>query len=499
MSPFVSIRFLQTQSDARLLLLARRGHERAFEALVHRYRRPLLAHCRRLLGSDARAEDGLQQGLMQAWIALQQGAEVRDVRPWLYRVVHNASLNLIRGRTETAVLEDSLEAAATSDTDVERRLAVRDALASVAALPLLQREALLRTAVDGHSHEQVATALGLTDGAVRGLIYRARATLRAAATAVTPAPVAKWVATAAARPSAPPLAQRIGELAGGGGSAGAAAMLVKGGAAVVTAGAVAAGVAAPVVHLARHSAKPSPAAATASKIAPGAAVNGLAIVPGGLMNAGFGPGHPGRGASVDRGAAQRAAGRAGAGGRGLPGGRGHGQAGEINGRDLAPGLAPLPGGGPSSGSHGGSGGSATSGIDGGHGGTGNGSAQGGSGGSSVQSNDGGSSSTSGGGMTTVSGSSGGPDGGSSTSGGSGSTPGGSGSTTSSGSGSTTSGSGSGTSGGSGSTSGGSGSTSSGGSGSTSSGLSGDGISGDTMSATSGSTTTTSTSDGGTAH
>ena len=195
---------------------------------------------------------------MQAWIALQEGAEVRDVRPWLYRVVHNASLNLIRGRTETAVLEDSLEAAATSDTDVERRLAVRDALASVAALPLLQREALLRTAVDGHSHEQVATALGLTDGAVRGLIYRARATLRAAATAVTPAPVAKRVATAAARPSAPSLAQRIGELVGGGGSAGAAAMLAKGGAAVVTAGAVAAGVAAPVVHFAQHSAKPSP-------------------------------------------------------------------------------------------------------------------------------------------------------------------------------------------------------------------------------------------------
>ena len=50
MSPLaLSIRFLQTQPDAKLVELARAGHERAFEALVQRYRRPLLRYCRRLL------------------------------------------------------------------------------------------------------------------------------------------------------------------------------------------------------------------------------------------------------------------------------------------------------------------------------------------------------------------------------------------------------------------------------------------------------------------
>jgi RNA polymerase sigma factor (sigma-70 family) len=262
MSPFVSVRFLQTQSDSRLLTLAARGYERAFEALVHRYRRPLLAHCRRLLASDARAEDALQQGLMQAWLALQQGTEVREARPWLYRIVHNASLNLLRANSDTAVLEEWTAGSVASEPDVERRLAVREALASVAALPELQREALLRTAVEGHSHEQVASALGLTDGAVRGLVYRARATLRSAVTALTPPPVANWIATAA-RPSTP-FAQRVAELAGGGGTAGVAAVVLKGGAAVVTAGAVVAGVAAPVVHLTghAHSAMSRPSTAT---------------------------------------------------------------------------------------------------------------------------------------------------------------------------------------------------------------------------------------------
>ena len=40
---------LRTQSDERLAALAREGHERAFEAIVERYRRPLMRACRRVL------------------------------------------------------------------------------------------------------------------------------------------------------------------------------------------------------------------------------------------------------------------------------------------------------------------------------------------------------------------------------------------------------------------------------------------------------------------
>ncbi len=97
MSPLASsLRFLQTQSDARLIELAREGHERAFEALVHRYRRQLLAYCRRLSPTEAGAEDVLQQALLQAWVAIGREAEVRDVRAWLYRIVHNVAISHLR-------------------------------------------------------------------------------------------------------------------------------------------------------------------------------------------------------------------------------------------------------------------------------------------------------------------------------------------------------------------------------------------------------------------
>jgi RNA polymerase sigma factor (sigma-70 family) len=239
MSPSVSVRLLATQSDARLVALARQGHERAFEALVQRHRRALLAYCRRVLLPDERAEDALQQGLLQAWLALQNGAEVRDARAWLYRIVHNAALNTLRGaRYDFAELSEALSGAGAPQEDLDRRIAIREALAGLAALPELQREALMRTAVEGHSHQQVAAAMGVSEGALRGLVYRARVTLRTAVTAITPAPLISWAAGAGGGHGGVALA----ELAAGGGSVGLGGLLLKGGAVAVTAGVLATGV-----------------------------------------------------------------------------------------------------------------------------------------------------------------------------------------------------------------------------------------------------------------
>jgi RNA polymerase sigma factor (sigma-70 family) len=255
MSPWLSVGFLHTQSDARLVELSSRGHERAFEVLVHRYRKPLLAHCDRMRMPAERAEDAVQQGLLQAWLALQRGADVRDVRPWLYRTVRNAALRMMEQPSNSdAQLSEALAGADSPESELDRRLAVRETLASVAALPPLQREALIGTAVDGHSHEHVAAVMGLSDGAVRGLVYRARAALRNAATALTPFPLVEWAAHAGGQGN--PLSQRLAELVAGGGAAGMGA-LVKGGAAV-TAGLLVAGavVAHPRLSAHEHRAHP---------------------------------------------------------------------------------------------------------------------------------------------------------------------------------------------------------------------------------------------------
>ena len=254
MSPRIPIRLLAAQSDQRLLALVRDGHERAFEALVHRYRRPLLRYCRRSMGlSEARAEDVLQHALLQAWLALAGGIQVLDLKPWLYRIVHNAAVNVMRSSSENVTeLTDAMHTRITSasESDLDRKIAVHEALSHVAALPQMQRQAIFLTAVDGQTHDEVAQSLGITHGAVRGLLYRARSALRSAAAAIMPPSLIQWVSGGAG--SSAPSTERLAELSVGGGAIGMTGVLAKGAAIAVTAGALVTGAA--VVHSRGHAA-----------------------------------------------------------------------------------------------------------------------------------------------------------------------------------------------------------------------------------------------------
>lgn len=283
MSPRLSIRLLAAQSDQRLAALSVEGHERAFETLVQRYRRPLLRYCRRMQLADARAEDVLQQAFLQAWMAFARGTEVRDVRPWLYRIVHNAAVNVMRGAAEShGELTEAMQAKAalTGESNLQRTMAVREALTDVAALPQMQQQAIFLTAVDGQTHDEVATVLGISEGALRGLLYRARASLRAAAAALTPPPLLEWAARGA--DSAGPTADRLAELSAGGGAAGMTGLLMKGAVVAVTAGAVASG--ATVVNSHHRSDRPvahraAVAALAGSTAERGSTMSGVPLVP----------------------------------------------------------------------------------------------------------------------------------------------------------------------------------------------------------------------------
>jgi RNA polymerase sigma factor (sigma-70 family) len=236
MTPPLSNQLLRTQSDRRLRALVAAGHDRAFEAIVERYRRPLSRYLRRLL-SEPLTEDVLQTTFVRAWQALAGGAEVRDLRPWLYRIAHNQAVNALRAAGPgDSELPDALaapQATAAPDVAAERSEELRSTLRGITALPDRQRAALMGVAVDDRAHADVAAELGLSDGALRQLLLRARTALRAAATALTPYPVVSWLSAGSEVSAA-----RVAEVAAGAGGIGVA---VKAGAAVLAAGAVVAG------------------------------------------------------------------------------------------------------------------------------------------------------------------------------------------------------------------------------------------------------------------
>ena len=98
---------LRLQSDERLVALIRRGNHHAFEALFARYQSRLLAFCRHMLSSREDAEDVLQEVFAAAFNAILADEREINVRPWLYRIARNRSLNHLR-RTQ-AVGMDSMD------------------------------------------------------------------------------------------------------------------------------------------------------------------------------------------------------------------------------------------------------------------------------------------------------------------------------------------------------------------------------------------------------
>jgi RNA polymerase sigma-70 factor (ECF subfamily) len=114
-----SVRPDDTASERQLLAAARAGDEDAFARLVAPYRAQLHAHCYRMLGSVADAEDALQEALLRAWRGLPRFEGRSSLRSWLYTIATNACLKAIERRPKRVLPIDYAPAADPHDGPAE--------------------------------------------------------------------------------------------------------------------------------------------------------------------------------------------------------------------------------------------------------------------------------------------------------------------------------------------------------------------------------------------
>src|SRR6187551_2128415 len=198
----------KVMNDARLLEAARAGDEDAFARLVEPHRRALHAHCYRMLGSVADAEDALQDALLNAWRGLAKFEGRSSLRSWLYTIATNACLRAIERRPARVLpvdygppsdphdgpaepllesvwidpypddalgLEDGL---AGPEARYEQRESVELAfIAALQHLPARQRAVLILREVLGFSAKETAETLDTTVASANSALQRARASV----------------------------------------------------------------------------------------------------------------------------------------------------------------------------------------------------------------------------------------------------------------------------------------------------------------------------------
>jgi RNA polymerase sigma factor (sigma-70 family) len=164
-------------SDGALVAGVRGGDDAAFEALYDRYHRNLLAFCRHMLGSREEAEDALQQSFMAAYRALRGGDAVVGLKPWLYTIARNRCLSVLRARRDEVALDDRAATTEGLAAEVDRRADLRMLVRDVQRLAPDQRAALVLFELGDHSHEEIATVLGVRREKVKALVFQAREAL----------------------------------------------------------------------------------------------------------------------------------------------------------------------------------------------------------------------------------------------------------------------------------------------------------------------------------
>jgi len=176
---------------AAVLARARQGDSDAFRALVEKHSRSVFRLAFRMTGNEQDAEDVVQESFLRAYRQLGRFESRANFGTWLYRIVANCSVDLMRSKQarHDQVRGDSLDAGAmelpavnvpgpermAESAEIERR--VQDALQELSPL---ERAAFTLRHYEGRSIDEISSTLGLGTSAAKHSVFRAVKKLRLA-------------------------------------------------------------------------------------------------------------------------------------------------------------------------------------------------------------------------------------------------------------------------------------------------------------------------------
>jgi RNA polymerase sigma-70 factor (ECF subfamily) len=167
-------------TDEALVAAVRAGSDAAFSAIVRRYEAQLTAYARQVLGGRHHdAEECVQDAFVRGLRSMQNNDADIALRPWLHAIVRNRCLDQLRKPNRTTDLDPHEAVLADRGPGPISMIAGRERLdevvGGVEALPERQRRALVMHELEDRSHSHIGRVLGVSTGASKALVCRARA------------------------------------------------------------------------------------------------------------------------------------------------------------------------------------------------------------------------------------------------------------------------------------------------------------------------------------
>jgi RNA polymerase sigma-70 factor (ECF subfamily) len=166
-------------TDSLTIRRAINGDESAVRALWVEHAPRIDAVVRRLAGDADQAADIAQEVWIQIFRALPSWRGDSQFSTWAHRIAVNRTLNALRSVRRLAKLEVVMEDDTVSvEDDPDRTFLAQSIDEAVQKLSPGARSVFVLHDVEGYTHEEIATELGITSGGSKSQLFKARAKLR---------------------------------------------------------------------------------------------------------------------------------------------------------------------------------------------------------------------------------------------------------------------------------------------------------------------------------
>src|SRR5438270_8100680 len=165
-------------TERAIVIAAQQGSDDAFAALVRIHQRRAYSVVRAIVLSHEDAEDAVQEGFLHAHRALDRFLPDQPFGAWLYRIMANASLDLVRRRKvrDADELPDTIAMPFRDPGEAdELRRRLQQALTKLSER---QRAVIVLHDIEGFTHGEIGGMLDIPEGTARSDLHHARAALR---------------------------------------------------------------------------------------------------------------------------------------------------------------------------------------------------------------------------------------------------------------------------------------------------------------------------------
>jgi len=167
-------------SDEQLVDYIREKDKEAYVEIVNRYKDRLVRYATYLTGDNDNASDAVQEAFIKAYINLNGFNTKKKFSSWIYRIVHNEAMNLLRRDNKELTMFKDVDFK--SGVNLEEELINKELQARarhcLSQMPLIYREVLSLYFLEERSYEEISDILRIPIGTVGTRINRAKVLMK---------------------------------------------------------------------------------------------------------------------------------------------------------------------------------------------------------------------------------------------------------------------------------------------------------------------------------